>query len=49
MDKPSLVIALPKGRILSEARPLLAQVGIVPEHAFDDEATEVSVKSSIPC
>jgi ATP phosphoribosyltransferase len=37
MDKPSLVIALPKGRILSEARPLLAQVGIVPEHAFDDE------------
>lgn len=32
-----LVIALPKGRILEEARPLLDAVGIQPEPAFDDE------------
>ncbi len=31
-----LVMALPKGRILDEARPLLARAGIVPEPAFDD-------------
>lgn len=34
-----LVMALPKGRILDEARPLMARVGIVPEPAFDDPAT----------
>jgi ATP phosphoribosyltransferase len=32
-----LVMALPKGRILEEVRPLLTQVGIIPEPAFDDE------------
>jgi ATP phosphoribosyltransferase len=31
-----LVIALPKGRILDEAMPLLRGVGISPEPAFDD-------------
>jgi ATP phosphoribosyltransferase len=31
-----LVIAIPKGRILGEARPLLAAAGIRPEAAFDD-------------
>jgi len=31
-----LILALPKGRILSEAVPLLAAAGIVPEAAFDD-------------
>ncbi len=31
-----LVLALPKGRILKEVKPLLAQVGIAPEPAFDD-------------
>jgi ATP phosphoribosyltransferase len=31
-----LVLALPKGRILKEVKPLLADVGIVPEPAFDD-------------
>ena len=31
-----MVLALPKGRILKEVKPLLAQVGIVPEAAFDD-------------
>lgn len=32
----SLVIALPKGRILEEVRPLLRAAGIAPEAAFDD-------------
>ena len=32
-----LVLALPKGRILSEVRPLLSAAGIEPEPAFDDD------------
>lgn len=32
-----IVIAVPKGRILKEALPLLARAGIVPEAAFGDE------------
>lgn len=32
-----LIIAVPKGRILTEAVPLLAGAGIVPEAAFSDE------------
>ena len=32
-----LIIAVPKGRILAEARPLLARVGVAPEAGFDDE------------
>jgi ATP phosphoribosyltransferase len=31
------VLALPKGRILRELRPLLARAGIVPDAALDDE------------
>jgi ATP phosphoribosyltransferase len=31
-----LIVALPKGRILKELRPLLDSVGLVPEPAFDD-------------
>jgi len=34
-----LIIALPKGRILKEALPVLAAVGIVPEAAFSDESS----------
>jgi len=34
---PELIIALPKGRILKEALPVLARAGIVPEAAFSDE------------
>lgn len=34
-----IVIAVPKGRILSEALPLLARAGIVPEAAFGDESS----------
>jgi ATP phosphoribosyltransferase len=33
----SIIFAVPKGRILSEALPLLAGVGIEPEPAFADE------------
>lgn len=33
----SLIIALPKGRILKEALPLLARIGIVPEADFSDD------------
>jgi ATP phosphoribosyltransferase len=36
MPQP-LIIAVPKGRILAEAAPLLARAGIVPEAAFRDE------------
>jgi ATP phosphoribosyltransferase len=36
MPQP-LIIAVPKGRILEEALPLLARVGIEPEAAFADE------------
>lgn len=32
-----LIIALPKGRILKEALPLLARIGIVPELDFTDD------------
>ena len=37
MSQDPLIIALPKGRIMAEARPLLDAVGIRPESAFDDE------------
>jgi ATP phosphoribosyltransferase len=33
----SIVLAVPKGRILRELRPLLDRVGIEPSAAFDDE------------
>ncbi|MEM7168758.1 MAG: ATP phosphoribosyltransferase [Pseudomonadota bacterium] len=33
----NLILALPKGRILKELKPLLAACGIVPEPAFDRE------------
>ena len=36
MSSP-IVIAVPKGRILSEALPLMARAGIVPESGFGDE------------
>ncbi len=34
-----IVFAVPKGRILTEALPLLAKTGIIPEPAFSDEAS----------
>jgi len=36
-DNP-LILALPKGRILKEVRPLLDAVGIEPEAAFNDSS-----------
>ena len=36
-----LVIALPKGRILDEAMPLVTAAGVVPEAAFDDPRTRL--------
>ncbi len=36
MTRDKLVIALPKGRILSEAMPLVRAVGVEPEAAFND-------------
>jgi ATP phosphoribosyltransferase len=38
MEQP-ITFALPKGRILKEALPLLARIGIVPEPAFSDEGS----------
>ena len=35
-DQKPLVLALPKGRILKELRPVLTAVGIVPEADFDN-------------
>jgi ATP phosphoribosyltransferase len=37
IERTKLVMALPKGRILKELRPLLARAGIVPDTALDDE------------
>lgn len=34
-----IIIAVPKGRILEEALPLLARVGIEPEASFSDDAS----------
>ncbi|MFN3231585.1 MAG: ATP phosphoribosyltransferase [Alphaproteobacteria bacterium] len=34
-----IILALPKGRILKEVRPLLTQAGIEPEPDFDDSAS----------
>lgn len=38
MSEP-IILAVPKGRILEEALPLLAHAGIVPEPAFADEGS----------
>ena len=38
-DDGKLVLALPKGRILTEVAPLVRRAGIEPEDAFDDPAS----------
>jgi ATP phosphoribosyltransferase len=44
-----IVLAVPKGRILDELRPLLAAVGIEPERAFDDdESRQLRFKTNLP-
>jgi ATP phosphoribosyltransferase len=35
---PELTFAVPKGRILAEAMPVMARAGVVPEAAFHDKA-----------
>ena len=45
----SVVLAVPKGRILKELRPLLDRVGIVPSAAFDDEnSRELRFATNVP-
>jgi ATP phosphoribosyltransferase len=39
MAKDTLILALPKGRILKEVMPLVRAAGIEPEPAFDDDGT----------
>ncbi len=44
-----IVLAVPKGRILDELRPLMEQVGIIPEPAFDDKKSRaLQFKTNIP-
>jgi ATP phosphoribosyltransferase len=44
-----LVLALPKGRILKELRPLLAHVGIEPEAEFDnDDSRLLRFRTGVP-
>jgi ATP phosphoribosyltransferase len=44
-----LVFALPKGRILKEAMPLLHAAGIVPEPAFDDpDSRQLQFTTNVP-
>ena len=44
-----LIFALPKGRILEEAMPLLRAAGIVPEPAFDDpKARQLRFATNVP-
>ncbi|KPF76410.1 ATP phosphoribosyltransferase [alpha proteobacterium AAP81b] len=48
MSRP-LTLALPKGRILKEAVPLLARLGIVPEPDFsDDDSRKLMFETSRP-
>jgi ATP phosphoribosyltransferase len=48
-DERSLVLAVPKGRILAELMPLLARVGIEPEPAFaDDDERQLRFRTNDP-
>jgi ATP phosphoribosyltransferase len=45
----ALVLALPKGRILDEVRPLLGRVGLAPEPAFDDpDSRQLRFATALP-
>jgi ATP phosphoribosyltransferase len=45
----SIVLAVPKGRILRELRPLLNKIGIVPSAAFDDEnSRDLRFSTNVP-
>ena len=46
---PQLILALPKGRILKEALPVLARAGITPEAAlFDEDSRALRFSTSDP-
>jgi ATP phosphoribosyltransferase len=45
----AIVLAVPKGRILKELRPVLNRIGIVPSAAFDDEnSRDLRFKTNVP-
>ena len=49
MSAEPLVLALPKGRILKELRPMLERAGLSPEPAFDDpEARQLRFATADP-
>jgi ATP phosphoribosyltransferase len=49
VSKNRLIMALPNGRILAEVMPLLRQIGIEPEPAFDNPASrQLRFKTSEP-
>ena len=49
VDDRDLVLALPKGRILKDALPLLARAGIEPEPAFNDEnSRQLQFSTNVP-
>lgn len=49
MEPDKLVLALPKGRILSEVQPILERAGLVPEESFADEnARQLRFKTNAP-
>jgi ATP phosphoribosyltransferase len=49
VEAQELVLALPKGRILKEALPLLARAGIEPEASFHDaDGRQLSFATNVP-
>jgi ATP phosphoribosyltransferase len=49
MQTDALILALPKGRILEEAMPLVTAVGIVPEEEFNDlESRKLQFRTNHP-
>ena len=49
VDDRDFVLALPKGRILKDASPLLARAGIEPEPAFNDEnSRQLQFSTNVP-
>lgn len=49
MNNRDLVVAVPKGRILSELAPLLLRAGIEPEAAFSDpESRSLAFRTNVP-
>jgi len=48
-DREPLILALPKGRIMTELSPLLAKAGVEPEAAFaDEDARQLRFATSDP-